>query len=250
MPEFGGERLVSITTERIQRYAALLWSRGVTPWGRVKKLMAVLRAAVVLGKLGSVPRVVLGCGAGKKLLSCPSPEEVDAILGVAKGWLRVALALAAFAGLRSGEVRALQVGDVDWNRGLIVVRRGASHTTLTTTKGNKERLVPVSVQLRSILWSACEGRGGLEFVVSGDDGRLLRPNAIVQGLSSLLERHGMRHFSVHSLRHSFCSTLLDRGATLEQVRVVAGHSDVKTTGLYLHSDIDGVSKIMGNTRSN
>jgi hypothetical protein len=60
----------------------------------------------------------------------------------AGGWLRVALALGIYAGLRSGEIRALQVGDVDLDAGVIRVVRTLSAEEEEEPKGDKDRIVP------------------------------------------------------------------------------------------------------------
>ena len=61
-------------------------------------------------------------------------------------------------------------------------------------------------------------------------------------LAALLKRHRMRHHSFHSLRHYFCSALIDRGMPVPVVQRAAGHSDLKTTQRYVHSlrTLDGI----------
>jgi integrase len=62
-----------------------------------------------------------------------------------------------------------------------------------------------------------------------------RRAALWNDLDALLRRHGLRHRSFHSLRHYFCSALIDRGIPVPVVQRAAGHSDLKTTQRYVHA---------------
>jgi integrase len=96
----------------VRVFMAELAKRGIQARGPVNLLRTVLTAAVETGVLEAMPELPKPPPPGRKLPSAPSTEEVEAMLGKAEGWLRVAIALAAFAGLRQGEVRALEVRDV------------------------------------------------------------------------------------------------------------------------------------------
>ena len=248
LPEFGAERLDAITAERLNRYVASLIAKGISPPSRVNVLKSILSVAVELGKLPQMPTFVLPRKA-HRLHDCPTSQEVDAIMREMSGWMKPAIALAVYAGLRTGEIRALQVGDVDWARNRLCVRRGMSYKTLTTTKGNNERLVPIAPELASILVEACKGKRATDWVATSYRGNQLGVNSLFGGLSKWLRRHCMTHRSVHSLRHAFCSRLLERGATVEMVRAVAGHSNIATTSIYLHSRMEDVVPFMGNSWS-
>lgn len=80
------------------------------------------------------------------------------MLANASGWVRVAIALAAFAGLRCGEVRALKIQDVDLFRGVLRIRRAYSEDTVLTPKSGHERVVPIATELRPILVEAVRGK--------------------------------------------------------------------------------------------
>jgi len=69
---------------------------------------------------------------------------VETLLAKANGWLGVATALGVYAGLRSGEIRALEVRDVDLRSDIIFVRRTLSEDEEETPKGLRERCVPSS----------------------------------------------------------------------------------------------------------
>lgn len=185
----------------------------------------------------------------KKLPDCPEPSEIEAMLRVTSGWVHVAIALAAYAGLRCGEVRALEVRDIDWDARRIVVRRAMSANVVTTTKSDKERIVPIAPGLEPILRQACTGKKPSDRVVLTREGTTPSRQKILYRLTRTQKRHGLRHRSFHSLRHHFCTTLLQRGADIELVRVVAGHHDLTTAIRYLHAHADDARRFMGRIRA-
>jgi site-specific recombinase XerD len=58
---------------------------------------------------------------------------------------------------------------------------------------------------------------------------------VLTTLKNLLRRFGLRTRSFHSLRHYFCSKLVNCGASIEAVRLLAGHSDLAITQRYVHA---------------
>ena len=249
LPAFGHMHLDEITLASVQKYAAQVQASGVNPRCRLLLVQSVLQLACKLKVLDTMPELPDIARSPRKLPDCPCAEEAEAILRVAPGWLRAALAIAYYAGLRTGEIRALQVGDIDWQRNRIIVRRNMSYRTMTTTKGGNERVVPIAPQLLSVLRDACEGKQSGDRVLLTRSGNPIGCSGIWCSLRYLLDKHGMKRHATHSLRHAFCTRLLERGATLEQVRVVAGHSDVSTTGTYLHAEPDAVLHFMGPIRA-
>lgn len=246
---FGDVPLRDITADKVSAYAAQLTLRGVQPWPHTSLISSMLRAAVELGQLGELPRLPSQRRKKQKLPTCPDTADVDAMLAAATGWLRVAVAIAAYAGLRCGEVRALEVRDIDWAHNRILVRRALSADVVTTTKSDKERIVPIAPELAPILREATTRKRPADRVVTTADGKTpLRQNVLYR-FTQMLRRHGLPHRSFHSLRHHFCTTLLRRGADVELVRVVAGHTQLATTLQYLHARADDAILFMGRHRA-
>ncbi|HQP36624.1 MAG TPA: site-specific integrase [Polyangiaceae bacterium] len=144
-------------------------------------------------------------------------------------------ALAAYAGLRSGEVRALQVGEVSLKRGEIHVCRAISADEVSTTKSDQDRIVPISPELRPMLVRACKGKRARDLVVVTETGTTPMRQTILNRVKRVQDPHGLRAHSFHSLRHYFCSALIDRGIPVPVVQRAAGHSDLKTTQRYVHA---------------
>jgi integrase/recombinase XerD len=188
--------------------------------------------------------------AGRKLPSAPSTEEVEAMLAKAEGWLRVAIALAAFAGLRQGEMRALEVRDVDLKAGVINVRRALSENSPVAPKSGHERVVPLFPRLAQALADGIRGKLPAARVVLNQSGRTPSRQAVWTELNALLVRHNLPKRSFHALRHYFLTALVRGGANLEAVRELAGHSKLHTTQRYVHAtgaDLrDAIGRLPGN----
>ena len=152
---FGAKRLDAIDAAMLRSLNASLLARPVHPKGPMNFVRTVLRAAVECGALATMPEFPKLPRQGRKLPDAPSTEEVQAMLAHAHGWLRVAVGLAAYAGLRQGEVRALEVRDVDLVGERIVVRHACSGDEVLSPKSGHERVVPLSPALAEISAKRC-----------------------------------------------------------------------------------------------
>lgn len=146
---------------------------------------------------------------------------------------RTILELFYAAGLRVSELTGLRVRDLD-HRGRMITVRG---------KGGKERLVPVG----SAAWKWIR-----RYLDEGGRGALLgsrhSDNLFVSARGTGLSRQGVwkmvaaqgrkaglgKRVGPHTLRHSFATHLLERGADLHTVQLLLGHSDIATTQIYTH----------------
>jgi len=234
LPRLGRSRLDAITTVAVLRFAADERARGVDPRGAGNLLRTIVRCAHEAGVLAELPRLPTFRQPGK-LPEAPSLDEVATLLDAARGWIRVAVALTVFAGLRQGEVRALQVGDVDFDAHELHVLRAWSEGELLLPKGDKQRHIPVAPELEVILREAVRAKLPKAFVVVNRNGKVPSRQAVLSALKATQEAAGLPARSFHLLRHFFCSHLLVRGANVEAVRQLAGHSKLGTTARYVHA---------------
>src|SRR5262249_10503202 len=164
----------------------------------------------------------------KKLPSVLSPQEVACLLEAALLLRdRVLLQVAYGCGLRLQELLHLQAGDIDSARMVIHVRQG---------KGRKDRLVPLSLRLLGAsraYWRPCRPprwpfpaqRAG-QPLNAGSVQRLFRRVARAAALS--------KRCSLHTLRHSYATHLLEAGVDLLTLKALLGHTSLETTARYLH----------------
>lgn len=133
-----------------------------------------------------------------------------------------------FAGLRKKELLGLQVTDVDFEARSIYVRRG---------KGAKDRLVPMSATLAGILRCYVDDRQRLMKTCPSFFASLNRDIGLTDaGLKRLLKRiqesTGL-NVTAHKLRHTFATLMLEGGCDIFSLSRMMGHSDIKTTTIYL-----------------
>ena len=133
------------------------------------------------------------------------------------------------SGLRIGETANLRVEDIDSKRMRIFVREG---------KGNKERytiLPKVSLEMLREYYKKERPKHPEGYLFLNNDGNPLK----VERIRVYFRRYRRKaklndKFVVHSLRHSFATDLIERGATLIQVKELLGHSNIRSTMEYVH----------------
>lgn len=143
------------------------------------------------------------------------------------------------AGLRVSEVVGINEGDLDLDEGLVRVRG----------KGRRERLSPLgSFCMRAIVrWlkerqvSPKEPRGAQAPVFTNKFGRRLTTRSVGRMLEKYLKLTGLDlRTTPHTLRHSFATHLLDRGADIRSVQELLGHKSLVTTQIYTHVSTAGL----------
>jgi len=155
-----------------------------------------------------------------------SPEEVARLLDAAPGLkYKAALSVAYGAGLRASEVISLKVGDIDSARMVIRVEQG---------KGRKDRYVMLSEHLLELLrawWKAARPQGWLfpgQNAVNPLTTRQL--NRACHAAAQMAEID--KRVSLHTLRHSFATHLLEQKTDIRVIQVLLGHKKLDTTALY------------------
>ena len=140
---------------------------------------------------------------------------------------RALLMMIYSSGLRVGEVVRLRVEDVDSERGLIHIRQG---------KGRKDRYVMLSEVALGALREYWRAYRPTKWLFPGQrEGRHLHERTVEKILKQACQRAGIRKdISVHTLRHSFATHLLEMGTDLRYIQELLGHKSSKTTEIYTH----------------
>jgi len=256
VPRFGRAPLDGITRTGIKAYLDELVTQGKLSRATIKNILGTLRSmfthAVEDGILENNVAVRLGrfnrCRNEKRQVEFLTEEESNRFLEVSKEVRprRYALFLAALrAGLRLGELIALRWDDIqfgeselDANR-YIMVRRNFVLGEFTSPKSRKERRVDLNVELRRVLlemrdeqllreMSQDEEMSPLVFP-SETGGPLDFRNLYHRDFIPCLKAAGLRSVTFHSLRHSFASHLIKKGASIVYVKDQLGHSSIQVT---------------------
>jgi site-specific recombinase XerD len=214
--------------DEVRTYQLHLMQRKVA-WSTFNQAVCALRFffGTTLGRSDYLP--LLAYGKKPRKLPCVlSPEEVARLLATARPGRDRALLQTAYAcGLRLGEVLHLQLGDINSGRMLVHVRQG---------KGGKDRFVPLAPQLLEELrtyWRCHRPRSWL-FPNAGSQ-QPLCPNTVQRWLKRMVvEAKLNKPATMHTLRHSFATHLLEAGVDVLMVQKILGHSHLTTTMRYLH----------------
>jgi integrase/recombinase XerD len=167
-----------------------------------------------------------------------SPQEVARLLNAAPGLkYKAALSVAYGAGLRAAEVTSLKVSDIDSGRMIIRVEQG---------KGHKDRNVMLSPHLLALLrawWQAARpkgwlfpGRNPVQPMTTRQLNRACHAAAQAAGIE--------RNVSIHALRHSFATHLLEQNVDVRVIQVLLGHAKIESTTLYTRVATRTIQQVM------
>jgi integrase/recombinase XerD len=157
-----------------------------------------------------------------------SLDELTRFFGAITNLKHRAILMTAYAaGLRLSEVTHLRVADIDSRRMVIRVRQG---------KGQKDRYVMLSRNLLEVLreyWRVARPRDYL-FPGAQPEGPISR-RTVMNACRDAREIAGLgKHVTVHTLRHTFATHLLEAGTDLRIIQILLGHRSLGTTARYTH----------------
>ena len=224
-----GRSPADLGPEDVRAYQLHLIDHEHASWSRFNQAVCALRFLyrVTLGR----PDVVTQIPFGKRPRTLPavlSRQEVLRLFAAfPEGRYRTLVRTTYACGLRIGEVVRLRVTDVDGGRGMLLVRQG---------KGHKDRLVPLSPVLLAELrtyWRRCRPA---EWLFPGQRrGRPLHINALQRTFAGFVRPLGLgKPVTMHTLRHSYATHLLEAGVDVVTLQRLLGHRDLSTTARYLH----------------
>jgi len=192
--------------------------------------------AEILGFPGVVPQLPRMRGQ-RSLPKVYSPGEVESLLKAPSFPPHRLVLMTAYAcGLRLSEIRDLRRQDLDFDRGLLWVRRG---------KGGKDRAVMLDPGLAERLKAFTESKEGAAHVfTSSFSGKPYSRRTIEMIYHNACKKAGIRaRGGIHCLRHSFATHLLEQGTDLRSIQVLLGHSSSRTTEIYTHVSARHITKI-------
>ncbi len=147
--------------------------------------------------------------------------------------------VAAFAGLRRGELVALRWREVDFAGRKLTVRRALSgETEVSSTKSRRTRQVPLPQQAAGALMRLSdrdEFTRPDDYVFANRFGRRIDPSALRRRFERARDAAGLQRLRFHDLRHTYGSLLVAGGIDLVSVKAAMGHSRITTTERYLHA---------------
>src|SRR6516164_382834 len=212
--------------EDVHAFQVHLVATGIS-WPALNQIVCALRFfyGVTLGQ-DTVPERITYARQPSKLPVVLSTDEVVRFLeAIPSLKSRAALTTVYAAGLRVSEVVLLKIADIDSQRMVIRVEQG---------KGGKDRYVMLSPQLLRILRTYWRLARPKRWLFPGrDDERPLVPNVLHAACRSACAAAGLsKQVTVHTLRHTFATHLLESGADVRIIQVLLGHASLASTARY------------------
>ncbi|WP_430868314.1 tyrosine-type recombinase/integrase [Demequina aurantiaca] len=235
----------TLTARDIETWVKAMHSQGLAPTTirtRVAIIRAVLTSAVRDGYIPSnpctgvrLPRI------SRRATSVALPNEtaIARLIATSEPTFAVLFALAAYAGLRLGEARALTWGDADLNAGRLTIGKQLQQVpgggwTESPPKYGSFRTVPICAELKAILLPEEREEGRL--VVEGREGGPVHPGSVQRTWREQRELCGLPPtFRLHDLRHWYVSRLIGKGTDILTIQRRIGHARASTTlDVYAH----------------
>jgi len=240
----------AVTPLDIVKYIGKLRDRGISPRSTARKLTAIrmfYRFLNTEGDIKSNPTLLVDLPKGiSRLPKAISLEMVDMLLNApdTKTPLgirdKAMLELLYATGLRVSELVSLKAGDVNLDVGYL----------MAFGKGSKERVVPMGESARDrVKVYMSEGRpklfkGQPEHLFINRSGKGLTRQGFWKIIKSYAKKAKINvSITPHTLRHSFATHLLERGADLRSVQMMLGHADISTTQIYTHVTAERLKEI-------
>jgi integrase len=239
LPTFAAMRLEDVTSEHVERWLAGMGRKASTRTKALVILHGIFQRARKVHKLPANPvsDVEKPPQTRSGDIDVYSPEEVWALVRAAASEQDGATFLmAAFTGLRLGELIALHWRDVDFTGSIVRVRASYAGGALTTPKSGKVRSVPLAPEVAKALARLSQREhftGDDDLVFVGEAGSYLDGSALRRRYKSALTKAGLRPLRFHDLRHTFGTRMIAK-ADIRRVQEWMGHADIQTTMRYLH----------------
>lgn len=265
-PEWSGVALGDIRPSAVQQWVADL-SRGDAdhkPLGgsmvqRTHQVFSAILADAVKDRM-IVSNPAGGVKLPRKVRKRPvflTHDQVAELAGAGGEYAALILVL-AYTGLRWGEATGLRVRDLDMLRKRASVSENAvqvgSRIHVGTTKGHKQRSVPLPAFLLPRLARRCEGKGRDDLLFLGDDGEYMeRPHTGSGWFDKACVTAKVPRVTPHDLRHTAASLAVSAGANVKAVQRMLGHaSAAMTLDVYadlFDDDLEAVATAMDSARA-
>jgi integrase/recombinase XerD len=225
---FFGRSPDQLTLEDVRTFQVHLVAKGIS-WPGLNQIVCALRFFYgVTLRRDEIPERISYARQPRKLPEVLSAGEVVRFLeAVPSLRTRVALTTAYAAGLRASEAVSLKVANIDSGRMVIRVQQG---------KGGKDRYVMLSAQLLGILRTYWRLARPKDWLFPGRDPvNPIEVNVLHAACRSACTASGLtKRVTVHTLRHSFATHLLESGTDIRIIQVLLGHSNLSSTARYTH----------------
>ena len=234
---FHGRSPDKLTVEDVRAYRLHLISLGYQP-SSINPIMGALRFffGTTLGRRDAVDDIPYARLADKLPAVLTGDDVVRFLRAVSDFKMRTIFTTIYAAGLRFSEAVALTAKDIDSARMVIVVRQG---------KGRKDRYVMLSEQLLAILRDYWRRTRPTQWLFAGaDPSRPITTRTVQRACREAVEAAGLdRSVTVHTLRHSFATHLLEQGVDIHVIQDLLGHRNIASTTRYARVAVNMIRQV-------
>jgi integrase len=235
-PSLGARRLDTILSEDVQRLKHRLLTKAPKTVNNILTVLNVLlKKAVEWDVIERMPCSIKLLPVPKRSTRFYDFDEYERLVDAARttdARAYLLVLMSGEAGLRLGEMVALEWTDIDFVKRQVCVQRSAWKGQVASPKGGRLRYVPLTARLAGAFRDHRHLRGSL--VLYQDDGTPLTEGQVQGLVRRAASRAGLFNNGPHMLRHTFCSHLAMLGAPARAIQELAGHQDLTTTQRYMH----------------
>jgi integrase len=236
LPALGHKRLDAIKSEDVQRLKRNLQAKSPKTVNNILAVLSVLlKKAVEWEVIERMPCTMKLLPVTKGSTRFYDFDEYERLVEAARrldARTHLIALLGGEAGLRCGEIIALEWTDIDLVNRQVCIRRSDWNGQVTTPKGGRLRHVPLTRRLAAALSEHRHLRSAR--VLCQDDTEPLTRQIVQTRAKRAARKAALLHQGVHILRHTFCSHLAMRGAPARAIQELAGHMDLSMTQRYMH----------------
>ena len=236
IPAFGDKALGELGQEDMQKLKGRMSElSNKTVNNTLTVLNTLLKCAVEWGVLSELPMKIRLLKVTPGRVVFYDFEDYEALVQAARkhdSRALVIVLLGGEAGLRRGEIIALEWTRIDFRRQQLTIDQAEWKGHVGLPKGNKIRMIPMTARLTAALRAHRHLQGAR--VLYRDDGVAATAKMIRKWLIAAQRLANLPDKGPHTLRHSFCSHLAMRGVPGRAIQELAGHVHLSTTQRYMH----------------
>ena len=226
-----------ISDDDIQNYLYYCKKKKQYSFSSMKQVLATIR--FLYGKVfhQPIPKVLdIKLRKPVYLPTVLSANDIAKLLQVTHNLKHKTILLLIYSGgLRMGELLNLKIGDIDSQSMKIHIRQA---------KGKKDRYIMLSENVLTMLRNYYKRYQPKDYIIEGRNGGKYSPTSVQSVFKTALKKSGIRKkVTVHSLRHSFATHLLDEGTDIRYIQELLGHKRLETTQIYTHVSSHSINKI-------
>lgn len=235
IPYFGKKLLSEITDRDVEQFKAAQLKSDLCPKSinnQLTVLRRCLKSAFEWELIQRLPRMRELRVAPQRYDFLTSTEAEQLVRLAPEPLWQEMIVCALNTGMRIGELCALDWEDINLTSRTLTVRRSLVEGIVDSPKNNRTRNIPMTDELH-ILLAGRTAKRGLVFA-HPDGGHLRKSSWPWKALGRACRASGLRQIGWHTLRHTFASELVRRGAAIRAVQLLMGHSTVQMTERYSH----------------